>query len=318
MSEKSKELLSLKYITELCFFSIIAVLLAMPLYRFETAHIILAITAIITFFIIKGSIVIKSLCISVFLKSIYLLFEDYLSLSYYLSSKISFLIFIVLVIGPIIYGILKANKILTKIFLGIVIVALDIIPYLPYLPYNDINLSFILLLISLTLFFFVSAIGTTDKTTKYISTGASIACLFIIFVAITGFVFSNCDHPQDAPVFPSLKDHYNNDSISNDYSVYDSCLRIFSLSTKWLFIAGLIMASYFAIILYRSKMKLSNICFPAIVSMLGLGIILGYNSRSADIFGFGLWKGEAAEYEIVMIAEFIIMAYSFYKFFKKL
>ena len=99
-----KHLFPLKNQAELCFLSSVAVMLSMPSYGFGAAHIILAIIAAVSFFCVKDSIVFRALCVSVCLNSIYSV------LDLYLGSIINALILLVIVVGPIIYAIVKADK----------------------------------------------------------------------------------------------------------------------------------------------------------------------------------------------------------------
>lgn len=76
------------------------------------------------------------------------------------------------------------------------------------------------------------------------------------------------------------------------------------------------MASYFAYILKRSKMTLSGVCIPAILSMLGFGVMYGANTLFAHYRGFGLWN-EADDVVLLYFAEYVVLTYSLYKLYKK-
>lgn len=306
-----KHLFPLKNQAELCFLSSVAVMLSMPSYGFGAAHIILAIIAAVSFFCVKDSIVFRALCVSVCLNSIYSV------LDLYLGSIINALILLVIVVGPIIYAIVKADKTNTKVFLGLV--AITTLPRLwlgysyPYETNTLFSLGFYLLLISFVLLFLSSALDTTDKTTQIISVAAATASAFILFVAITGIVYEFCEQPKSDRWGGYISDY---DFTAEEFPIYSACRQIFSFSTNWIFLAGVIMASYFAYILKRSKMTLSGVCIPAILSMLGFGVMYGANTLFAHYRGFGLWN-EADDVVLLYFAEYVVLTYSLYKLYKK-
>ena len=304
-----KQLFPLKNQAELCFLSSVAVMLSVPYYGFGAAHIILAIIATVSFFCVKDSIVFRTLCVSVCLNSIYSL------LHLYSGSIINALILLLIVVGPIIYAIVKADKKSTKVFLSLV--AITTLPRLwlgysyPYETNTLFSLSFYLLLISFVLLFLSSALDTTDKTTQIISIAAATASAFILFVAITGIVYEFCEQPKSDRWGGYISDY---DFAADDYPIYSACRQIFSFSTNWIFLAGVIMALYFAYILERSKMSLSGVCIPAIISMLGFGFIYRVNTLYAYYRGFGLWN----DAEQLYFAVYVVLTYSLYKLYKKL
>lgn len=223
----------LKNQAELCFLSSVAVMLSMPSYGFGAAHIILAIIAAVSFFCVKDSIVFRALCVSVCLNSIYSV------LDLYLGSIINALILLVIVVGPIIYAIVKADKKNTKVFLGLV--AITTLPRLwlgysyPYETNTLFSLGFYLLLISFVLLFLSSALDTTDKTTQIISVAAATASAFILFVAITGIVYEFCEQPKSDRWGGYISDY---DFTAEEFPIYSACRQIFSFSTNWIFLLG--------------------------------------------------------------------------------
>lgn len=308
-----KQLFPLKNQAELCFFSSVAVLLSMPSYGFSTAHVILAILSVISFFCVKDSIVVRALCVSVCLNSTYSV------LDLYYGNIINALILLVIVVGPIVYAIIKAGEVSTRVFLGIII--LTILPRMwnGYSYSFDTNtllcLSFYLLIISLIFLFLSSALDTTDIITRYISLGAAIASAFILFVAVIGIIYEFCDQPKSGKFEYGIISEY--DFTPEEYPLYAACRNIFSFSTNWVFLAGIIMASYFGYLLKRSKMALSGVCIPAILSMIGFGVMYGANTMFAHYRGFGLWN-EADDVVLLYFAEYVVLTYSLYKFYKKL
>jgi len=316
---KNKMSISLKDLTEFCFFSSVAVLLSVPiipLYSSVAPHIILAILAVIVFLREKESIVVKCLCVSVFFNSIYSLFiltywNDFpVSFATFFDSLINKLILSVIIVGPIIYAFIKSDKHSSKLFLGIIATTLllRIHNFGSYILYNFV---FYILLISLILFFISSALDTNDDITRKISIGAAICASFIMFVAITGIIIKLCDKPENN-WYGGLSDYYE-----IRYPIYTTCCSIFKYSSIGILAAGIIMGLYFANILKRSKTTLRNICIPAILSMIGFGGIYSYNSYRTSYYGywgFGLWNEYSLIY--IYIAVYIAMAYSFYKLHK--
>ena len=142
-------------------------------------------------------------------------------------------------------------------------------------------------------FFFVSAIDTKDKPTKYISILSGIGSWGVLLPTALNIIWENCERPE----------HWYGYEEGH-YPVYDFCVNNYMLFNYLALIGGIFMALYFFYILRQSNYTLRTICIPAIIACLLLG--------ASSLVGKTLFL------LLISIIIYLLFVLVFYKLYKKL
>lgn len=140
-------------------------------------------------------------------------------------------------------------------------------------------------------FFFVSALDTKDKPTRYISILSGIGSLGMLFPKVLNIVWDCCEKPE---FWLSYEE--------SQYPVYDFCVNNYNLFEYIATIGGILMALYFFYIMRRTNYALKTICIPAIIACLLLG--------ASNLVGKTLFV------ILVMIITYLLFVFSFYKLYR--
>lgn len=303
-------LLSVKTWALLCFYALIAKLLYEPIYGSPYNCYILIIAALVICARKRDDFTLLTLSASVILSSVFGLIYHYYNQNYLLimlesmSGKLYYAVWFVVSVLPLIYCLLKTHDSCIKT--GIALIFFVLIPSLFYALISSRFVDISLLVLSITLigFFCVSVLDTNDKTTRNISILAGLGALVMMLYNIEDIVWFFCDKPQ---IGYSWID-YDKDK----YPVFDFCMEYSGVFTWSLLVGCALMLTYFVYLFKRSNFTLKAICLPVIMAfvLIGLSFIDVYSS-----IGF-LAHEYVTSFFVVIV--YMLFAFSFYKLNKKL
>ena len=284
--------MSLKSSTLLCYFMSVSVLLALPIYLSFAVHVVVLVLALFLMYMKKEDSVLKMLCLSVSLNAAICCMGGYYNIYDFMTMTDIFyhIIYYIVTIAPLLFVFHKNKNV--DVRLGVILIALSLLPRIFGKYDTQFNITRCVFMLSMTIYFFLSAKDTENKGTRYISYGAGGASILMMLNPIIFIIYEYCPQPEY-----NGWEFWAND-YSDSYPVFQFCRDFLNQTGLWTILCGVLMALYFFYILKRSNMTLKAICIPAIIACVVFGAIM-----ARDVY---------LPAELILLV-FIPYAYSFYK-----